>query len=147
MHGGGAAVNFLEYRCFDDVDGGDDVSREEAEAESWLLPNPGGGDTKGVESVDLNTGQYVFGVEMHPYLDMDRYVDPKVEVQEQNSSGTTDGVVPVQSNKLGFQAPALVDDNCCFDLDFSTGSKTFSGGYGYDSLSHSVSSLNWKFSV
>ena len=127
--------------------GGDDVSREEAEAESWLLPNPGGGDTKGMESVDLNTGQYVFGVEMHPYLDMDRYVDQKVEVQEQNSSGTTDGVVPVQSNKLGFQARALVNDNCCFELDFSAGSKTFAGGYGYNSLSHSVSSLNWKFSV
>ncbi|KAJ6743815.1 ZINC FINGER PROTEIN CONSTANS-LIKE 4 [Salix viminalis] len=106
VHGGGDAVNFLEYRCFDDVDGGDDVSREEAEAESWLLPNPGGGDTKGVESVDLNT-----------------------------------------ATKLGFQAPALVDDNSCFDLDFSTGSKTFSGGYGYDSFSHSVSSSSLDVGV
>ncbi|KAJ6915340.1 zinc finger proteinNSTANS-LIKE 4-like [Populus alba x Populus x berolinensis] len=146
-HGGGAAVNFLEYRYLDDVNGGDDVSREEAEAESWLLPNPGGGSTKGVDSLDLNTGQYVFGAEMHPYLDLDRYVDQKVEVQEQNSSGTTDGVVPVQSNKLGFQAPGLVNDNCCFELDFSAGSKTFAGGYGYNSLSHSVSSSSLDVGV
>jgi hypothetical protein len=65
-----------------------------------------------------------------------------VEVQEQNSSGTTDGVVPVQSNKLGFQSPALVNDHCCYELDFSTGSKSFGGGYGYNSLSQSVSFLN-----
>ncbi|XP_034917627.1 zinc finger protein CONSTANS-LIKE 4 [Populus alba] len=148
VHGGGAPVNLLEDRYFDEVDGGrGDVSREEAEAESWLLPNPGGGTTKGVDSMDLNTGQYVFGSEMDPYLDLDPYVDPKVEVQEQNSSGTTDGVVPVQRNKLGFQAPALVNDNCCYELDFSTGSKSFGGGYGYNSLSHSVSSSSLDVGV
>ncbi|CAK7354048.1 unnamed protein product [Dovyalis caffra] len=131
-----------------DGGGGGDVSREEAEAESWLLPNPGGGNTKGVDSMDLNTGKYVFGSEMDPYLEMDPYVDPKVEVQEQNSSGTTDGVVPVQRNKLGFQAPALVNDNnCCFELDFSTGSKSFGGGYGYNSLSQSVSSSSLDVGV
>jgi hypothetical protein len=30
-------------------------------------------------------------------------------------------------------------------LDFSTGSKSFGGGYGYNSLSQSVSFLNWMF--
>ena len=47
--------------------------------ESWLLPNPGGGTTKGVDGMDLNTGQFVFGSEMDPYLDLDPYVDTKVE--------------------------------------------------------------------
>ncbi|KAG5225153.1 hypothetical protein OIU77_005409 [Salix suchowensis] len=151
-HGGGTAVNLLEDRYFDEVDGGGggggDVSREEAEAESWLLPNPGGGTTKGMDGMDLNTGQFVFGSEMDPYLDLDPYVDPKVEVHEQNSSGTTDGVVPVQSNKLGFQVPALVNDNCSFELDFSAGSKSFGGGYGYNSsLSQSVSSSSLDVGV
>ncbi|KAJ6758716.1 ZINC FINGER PROTEIN CONSTANS-LIKE 4-LIKE [Salix koriyanagi] len=107
-----------------------------------------GGLLRGMDGMDLNTGQFVFGSEMDPYLDLDPYVDPKVEVHEQNSSGTADGVVPVQSNKLGFQVPALVNDNCSFELDFSTGSKSFGGGYGYNSsLSQSVSSSSLDVGV
>ncbi|XWS72792.1 hypothetical protein CRYUN_Cryun02cG0071100 [Craigia yunnanensis] len=41
------AVNFLDERYFSDVDGDADVSKEEAEATSWLLPNP---NHKAVES-------------------------------------------------------------------------------------------------
>nr|AGA19018.1 constans [Mangifera indica] len=126
-------VNF-----FDDVEGGGDVSREEAEAASWLLPNP-----KVVEDgSEMNTGQYVFS-DMDPYLDLDYGpVDPKLEAQEQNSSGT-DGVVPVQSQT----APVPLVNDHCFDLDFS-GSKSF--GYGYDNtqcLSHSVSSSSLDVGV
>lgn len=53
-------VNFLDERCFSDLDGDADadvVGREEVEAASWLLPNP---NHKAVESPDVNTGQYVF---------------------------------------------------------------------------------------
>ncbi|XP_021893456.1 zinc finger protein CONSTANS-LIKE 4 [Carica papaya] len=126
------AVNFLDDRYFSDVDGDADVSREEAEAASWLLPNP---NSKAVAaSPDLNTGQFMFS-DMDPYLDLDYGpVDPKLEAQEQNSSGT-DGVVPVQSRSV--QAP-LVNEHC-FDLDFGA-SKYFPYGYNGHSLSHSVSS-------
>lgn len=131
-------VNFLDERYISDVDGDADVSREEAEAASWLLPNP---NHKAVESPDVNTGQYVFS-EMDPYLDLDYGpVDPKMEAQEQNSSGT-DGVVPVQSK--GAQAP-LVNDHC-FDLDFN-GSKPFAFGYNPHCLSHSVSSSSLDVGV
>ncbi|XWS17890.1 hypothetical protein CRYUN_Cryun33cG0107300 [Craigia yunnanensis] len=122
------AVNFLDERYLSDVDGNADVSKEEAEAASWLLPNP---NHKAVESPNVNTGQYVFS-EMDPYLDLDYgHVDAKIEAQEQNSTGT-DGVVPVQSKSV--QAP-LVNDHC-FDLDF-TGSKPFAYGYNPHCLSHS----------
>ncbi|PRQ39851.1 hypothetical protein RchiOBHm_Chr4g0429741 [Rosa chinensis] len=66
----GAAVNFLDDRYLSDTDGDGEtteVSREEVEAASWLLPDP----------TDLNLGQYMFS-DMDPYLDLDyRAVDPK----------------------------------------------------------------------
>ncbi|CAN0860390.1 Zinc finger protein CONSTANS-LIKE 4 [Linum grandiflorum] len=123
------AVNFLGDRYL--IDGDDDVSREEAEAASWLLPNPGSNKAMAESSdPELNTGQFLFG-EMDPYLDLDYgTVDPKIEAQEQNSSGS-DGVVP---------APVMNDH--CFEFDFSTdGSKAFAAyGYSTQCLSHSVSS-------
>ncbi|EEF46831.1 zinc finger protein CONSTANS-LIKE 4 [Ricinus communis] len=135
------AVNLLDDRYFSDVDGdAADVSREEAEAASWLLPNPP--NTKLVENSDPNTGQYVFS-DMDPYLDLDYGPgDPKLEAQEQNSSGT-DGVVPVKSSK-NVQAP-FVNDNC-FELDF-TGSKPFPYGYNAQCLSNSVSSSSLDVGV
>ncbi|XP_022750355.1 zinc finger protein CONSTANS-LIKE 4-like [Durio zibethinus] len=132
------AVNFLDERYFSDLDGDADVSREEAEAASWLLPNP---NHKAVESPDVNTGHYVFSG-MDPYLDLDYGpVDPKMEAQEQNSSGT-DGVVPVQSKSA--QAP-LVNDHC-FDLDFTV-SKPFAYAYNPRCYSHSVSSSSLDVGV
>ncbi|XP_022756304.1 zinc finger protein CONSTANS-LIKE 4-like [Durio zibethinus] len=132
------AYNFLDERYFSDRDGDAVVSTEEAEAASWLLPNP---NHKVVESADVNTAQYVFS-EMDPYLDLEYGpVDPKIEAQEQNSSGT-DGVVPVQ--RKGVQAP-LANDHC-YDMDF-TGSKPFAYGYNPHCLSHSVSSSSLDVGV
>uniref|UniRef100_A0A2P2JIM0 Uncharacterized protein MANES_16G133200 n=1 Tax=Rhizophora mucronata TaxID=61149 RepID=A0A2P2JIM0_RHIMU len=130
-----SVVNFLDDRYFADVDGDADVSREEAEAASWLLPNPPP-NPKVMESPDLNnTGQYVFP-DMDPYLELEYGpIDPKVEAQEQNSSGT-DGVVPVQSKSV--RAPLMNEH--CYELDF-TGSKANPYGYNAQCLSHSVSLL------
>ncbi|KAE8732536.1 Zinc finger protein CONSTANS-LIKE 4 [Hibiscus syriacus] len=122
-------VNFLDERYFSDGDGDADFSREEAEAASWLLPNP---NHKVVDSPDVNTGQYVFP-EMGPYLDYG-HGDSKLKPQEQNSTGT-DGVVPVQIKRV--QAPSV--NYRCFDLDFS-GSKPFTFGNNPNFISDSVSS-------
>ncbi|CAN6582796.1 unnamed protein product [Malus baccata var. baccata] len=125
-----SVVNFLDDRYLSDVDGETEVSREEAEAASWLLPNP-----KAMENPDLNSGQYLFQ-EMDPYLDLDYgHVDPKLEeAQEQNSCGA-DGVVPVQSKNM---QPLLVNDQS-FELDFSAGSKPFVYGYHHaQCLSQSI---------
>ena len=94
-----------------------------------------------MESADLNSGQYVFP-EMEPYLDLEYGpVDPKVEAQEQNSSGT-DGVVPVQSKSS--LTPSVNEHY--FEMDF-TASKPFS--YGYNNaqcLSQSVRHFFLKLS-
>lgn len=144
---GAGAVNFFNERCcFSD---GDDVSREEAEAASWLLPNPQNpNNNKAVESPspspDLNSGdaccEYVF-TEIEPCLDLDfgSPVDPKVEdAHEQNSSGT-DGVVPVQNKSS--QIPSLNEH--FYDMEM-THSKNFNYGYNGSSsqcLSQSVSEM------
>ncbi|QCE16325.1 zinc finger protein CONSTANS-LIKE 4-like [Vigna unguiculata] len=80
-------INFLDdHRFFSDADA--DVSTEEAEAASWLLPTP---------KTDLNSSQYLFSEsEPVPYIDLDYAVaDPKADPK---GSATADGVVPVQSN-------------------------------------------------
>lgn len=119
-------VNFLKDRYLDGD--GTEASTEEEEAASWLLPNP-----KAIDSPDLNSGQYVFQ-DMVPYLDLDYGpLDPKLEAQEQNSSGT-DGVVPVHNKST--QPPNMVSEPC-YEMDFS-GSKHFYGGYNAHCLSHSV---------
>ncbi|KAK8679619.1 hypothetical protein V6N13_145064 [Hibiscus sabdariffa] len=131
-------VNFLEERCFSDGDGDADVSREEAEAASWLLPNP---NHKVVDRPDVNTGQYVLP-EMDRYPDLDYgHGNSKLDAQEQNSSGT-DGVVPVQSKSV--RAPSI--NGPCFDLDFA-GSKPFACGYNPNIITHSVSSSSLDVSV
>ncbi|BFG17998.1 hypothetical protein CerSpe_042720 [Prunus speciosa] len=136
-----SVVNFLDDRYFSDVDGQDaetEVSREEAEAASWLLPNP-----KAMENPDLNSGEY-FLPEMDPYLDLDYgHVDPKLEdTQEQNSCGT-DGVVPVQSKSV---QPQLLNDHS-FEIDFSAASKPYVYGFHAQCLSQSVSSSSMDVSV
>ncbi|KAL6345851.1 hypothetical protein AAG906_017610 [Vitis piasezkii] len=129
------AVNLLvDDRYYSDPDG--DASREEAEAASWLLPNP---NPKLAESSDLNSSHYMFS-DIDPYLDLDYpSMDPKLQSQQQQQSSGTDGVVPVQNKSV--QAP-LVNDNC-FDMDFS-GSKSF---YNGQSLSQSVSSSSLEVGV
>ncbi|KAE8735918.1 Zinc finger protein CONSTANS-LIKE 4 [Hibiscus syriacus] len=127
-------VNFLDESYFPD----DDVSREEAEAASWLLPNP---NYKVVDNPNVNTGQYVFPA-MYPYLDPNYgHGDSKLDAQEQNSSGT-DGVVPVQSKSV--RAPAVNDH--CFDLDL-TGSKPIAYGYNPNFISHGVTSSSLDVGV
>ncbi|KAL5559590.1 hypothetical protein UlMin_035801 [Ulmus minor] len=134
--GKSSTVNFLNDRYFSDPHGDGEASTEEAEAASWLLPNP-----KAVESPDLNSGQYVF-TDMDPYLDLDYgSVDPKMEAQEQNSSGT-DGVVPVHSQN---NQTSIMNEHC-YEMDFS-GSKPFVYGYGAHCLSHSISSSSLDVGV
>ncbi|PRQ31629.1 hypothetical protein RchiOBHm_Chr5g0037591 [Rosa chinensis] len=107
-----AAVNFLDDRYLSDADGDretTEVSKEEAEAASWLLPDP----------TDLNLGQYMFS-DMDPYLDLDYgAVDLKAPAQEEQNSSGTDEVVPVQSKTVQPQS---------FEMELPT-AKPFIYGY------------------
>ncbi|KAK6912464.1 CCT domain [Dillenia turbinata] len=80
-----------DERCLSDGD----TSREEAEAASWLLPNPNA--TKQITaSPDLKGNEYYLN-EMNPYLDLDYFsLDQEDQNQLKQSPATTDGVVPVQ---------------------------------------------------
>ncbi|XP_059640134.1 zinc finger protein CONSTANS-LIKE 4-like [Cornus florida] len=122
---------------------------EEAEAASWLLPNP---HLKVVDSPDLkSTTEYLFS-DMDPYLDMDIIsVDqkPHQHQQQQQYSSGTDGVVPVQTNKVQPappQPPAVVDGVPCYDVDYS-GSKPFMYNFNAPSLSQSLSSSSLEVGV
>ncbi|XP_010541548.1 PREDICTED: zinc finger protein CONSTANS-LIKE 4-like [Tarenaya hassleriana] len=127
-----AAINFLDDCYFSD--GG---REEEEEAASWLLPNP----KTAATAAEEDTGQYLFS-DSDPYLDLDYgSVDPKMEAEEQNSSGT-DGVVPMESSRV--HVPT-VNENC-YELDFSGGgSKAYA--YSYDCISQSVSSTSLEVGV
>ncbi|KAG6585510.1 zinc finger protein CONSTANS-LIKE 4-like [Cucurbita moschata] len=130
-----AAINFLDDRYFSDVN---TDAAEEAEAASWLLPNP---NPKPIENTDLNSGKLEF-LEMDPYLDLDYdRVDPKLEVREHNSSGA-DGVVPVQSKGVDLSS---VNDRS-FGIDFPC-AKSFPYSYNPQSISHSVSSSSVEVGV
>ncbi|KAJ0248590.1 CCT domain-containing protein [Hirschfeldia incana] len=133
-----AAVNFLDDCYFSDLDG--NASREEEdEAASWLLPNPKTAAALATAVPGSDPGQQYMFSDPDPFLDYGT-VDPKVESQEQNSSGT-DGVVPVENRTV---KAATVNENC-YELDFTGGSKGFT--YGYNSISHSVSSSSLEVGV
>ncbi|XP_027353981.1 zinc finger protein CONSTANS-LIKE 4 [Abrus precatorius] len=118
-------INFLDdHRFFSDADA--DVSTEEAEAASWLLPTP---------KTDLNSSQYLFSEsEPVPYIDLDYgCVDPKAD---QKSSATTDGVVPVQSNFEPF----------AYGYKYNT-TLSQSQSQSQSQISHSVSSSSMEVGV
>ncbi|KAF8082497.1 hypothetical protein N665_0822s0010 [Sinapis alba] len=139
------AVNFLNDCYFTDLDGNASREEEEEEAASWLLPIPKTTATLAAaaeavpgDSPEMNTGQQY----MFPDLDLDYgTVDPKLESQEQNSSGA-DGVVPVETRKVRIPT---VNENC-YELDFTGGSKSFTT-YGHNCISHSVSSSSLEVGV
>ncbi|XP_052210756.1 zinc finger protein CONSTANS-LIKE 4 [Diospyros lotus] len=132
-HGGG------EDRCFSDLNGGE-AAEEEAEAASWLLPNP-----KVMESPDLKPAEYLFS-DVDTYLDLDIMAgDQKPHQHQQHYSSATDGVVPVRSKNV-HQPPSLVDGLPCYDLDY-TGSKPFLYNFSSQSLSQSVSSSSLEVGV
>ncbi|KAJ1430163.1 CCT domain [Sesbania bispinosa] len=124
---------------FSDPDHADaDVTTDEAEAASWLLPTP-----SNPKGPDLNSAcHYSF-----PEIDLDFVsVDPKMESPDHNSTATADGVVPVQS-----QSKTTTTEHYYDNIDFPT-SKPFAYNYNAKSqqcvsLSHSVSSPSMEVGV
>ncbi|XP_010548562.1 PREDICTED: zinc finger protein CONSTANS-LIKE 3 [Tarenaya hassleriana] len=110
----------------DFLDGGDDGDGD-AEAASWLLPNP---EKEGIEN------PYLFS-DVEPYLDYPA-VNPKMEAPE-NSSGA-DGVVPVQNKSA--QTAFFGEDY--FNLAFSASK---SSPHRYSCISQTVSSSSLDVGV
>ncbi|KAK6927697.1 B-box-type zinc finger [Dillenia turbinata] len=93
-----AAANATVFSAENDDEGyfsDGDTSREEAEAASWLLPNPNAA-KQITASPDLKANEYYLN-EMNPYLDLDYFsLDQEDQSKLKQSPATTDGVVPVQ---------------------------------------------------
>ncbi|KAL6985123.1 hypothetical protein U1Q18_018500 [Sarracenia purpurea var. burkii] len=129
-------------RYFSDLDGGE---AEEAEAASWLLPNP---NPKVVESPHLKSTDSLFS-DIDPYLDIDIVGGNQKPDQDPHHSSAADGVVPVQRKNLQQQRPqppALVDGVPCYNVDYC-GSKPFLYNFNSQSLSQSVSSSSVEVGV
>lgn len=118
----------------------DVVSHEEAEAASWLLPNPTA--TKLMETPDLNCPDQYFFSDVDPYIDLDYTLNAAGRFHHQNGSGN-DSVVPVQPEPHNHHhQPALFNT----EIDFYGRSKP-SYSYNTPSLSHSVSSSSMDVGV
>lgn len=131
-----------EDRFFLDLESGGGEA-EEAEAASWLLPNPT--PPKVLDGSEPKSTDYMFSV-MDPYLDLDLDLmsDPKQQHQQNQLNSCADGVVPaVQTKDLQLpnssDAPSVVDGVPCFELDFS-GSRPYLYNFGSQTISPSLSS-------
>ncbi|MQM07888.1 hypothetical protein Taro_040737 [Colocasia esculenta] len=135
-HGGGAGDPLL--KASDD----DDNDCEEAEAASWLLPNPGAGAVSGghqakvpMEPAQLKVAGDYFFSDVDPYLDLDyaSSMDARYHQAER--------VVPVQSKPTAStHLPTFFAPEGYIDFDLGR-SKPSCGSYSTaPSLSHSISS-------
>nr|DAD45656.1 TPA_asm: hypothetical protein HUJ06_003886 [Nelumbo nucifera] len=113
-----------------DDDDDADTCREEAEAASWLLPNPN--PAKLMETPHLKTGDYFFS-DVDPYLDLDYASSMDARYHHQNSAGA-DSVVPVHTKPT--PSPFMHPSDQCFDMDFCRSKPSYS--YTTPSLSQSV---------
>lgn len=132
-----------------------DCSEEEAEAASWLLPDPNIklGEESG--SPEYKSAEYLFSnMDPDPYVDLDMISrEPKpghanviVGEQKQYSS---DGVVPVQTDNeygSGHYPGPVVDGFPTYDVDYPC-SKPFSYNFTSQSMSQSVSSSSLEVGV
>ncbi|XP_010246902.2 PREDICTED: zinc finger protein CONSTANS-LIKE 5-like [Nelumbo nucifera] len=122
-----------------DDDDDADTCREEAEAASWLLPNPN--PAKLMETPHLKTGDYFFS-DVDPYLDLDYASSMDARYHHQNSAGA-DSVVPVHTKPT--PSPFMHPSDQCFDMDFCRSKPSYS--YTTPSLSQSVSSSSLDVGV
>nr|AIE41594.1 zinc finger protein CONSTANS-LIKE 3 [Lagerstroemia indica] len=129
----------------------EEFSEEEAEAASWLLPNPNSKLDEESGSPEYMSAEYLFS-DMDPYLDLDlKSGDPKshhVIDNEQKHHYSSDGVVPVQKNEYGsgpYPGP-VVDGFPTYEIDYP-GSKPFMYNFTSQSISQSVSSSSLEVGV
>ncbi|KAL4564858.1 hypothetical protein LXL04_028931 [Taraxacum kok-saghyz] len=158
MGGGGDNDHSDQHYLLDfDVNVGG-TEAEEAEAASWLLPNPNlnkipDGSENDNLKVKESESEYLFN-EIDPYLDIDlKTPDQKPHQILRRYNSPTDGVVPVQNNNHQYQmpthahaSPEVVEGLPAYDVDY-TGSKPFMYNFTSQSVSQSVSSSSLEIEV
>lgn len=116
----------------------EEFSDEEAEAASWLLPDP-------KNKADIDSGykstEYLFS-DMDPYLDLHLIPGPQKPGQVEQKQASSDGVVPVEDNNdygSGQYPAPVVDGLPTYNIDYS-GSKPFMYNFTSQSFTQSVCS-------
>ncbi|KAL2236139.1 zinc finger protein CONSTANS-LIKE 4-like [Sesamum indicum] len=118
----------------------EEVSEEEAEAASWLLPDPNNKLDEDAGSPEYKSAEYLFS-DMDPYLDLDLISGEQKPNSHEKKEYSSDRVVPVQNkNEYGSgQYPGpVVDGFPTYDVDYP-GSKPFMYNFTSQSISQSVS--------
>ncbi|KAL0447587.1 UNVERIFIED_CONTAM: Zinc finger protein CONSTANS-LIKE 4 [Sesamum latifolium] len=118
----------------------EEVSEEEAEAASWLLPDPNSKLDEDAGSPEYKSAEYLFS-DMDPYLDLDLISGEQKPNSHEKKEYSSDRVVPVQNkNEYGSgQYPGpVVDGFPTYDVDYP-GSKPFMYNFTSQSISQSVS--------
>ncbi|PIM97960.1 GATA-4/5/6 transcription factor [Handroanthus impetiginosus] len=132
---------------------GEEYSEEEAEAASWLLPDPNNKSDGESESPEYKSAEYLF-TDMDPYLDLDLISGEQkphhVVANNEQKHYSSDGVVPVQNkNEFGsgqYSGP-VVDGFPTYEVDY-LGSKPFMYNFTSQSISQSqVSSSSMEVGV
>ncbi|XP_031481623.1 zinc finger protein CONSTANS-LIKE 4-like isoform X1 [Nymphaea colorata] len=122
----------------DDEDEEANARADEAEAASWLLPNP----KVCAQDCELKSGEYFFQ-DVDPYLDLDYGSSMDHRFNQNNGS---DSVVPVQNKSTPPASVRTIDgSDQCLENDLFRTKPGFS--YTTASLSHSVSSSSLDVGV
>ncbi|KAK6158691.1 hypothetical protein DH2020_006005 [Rehmannia glutinosa] len=112
----------------------EEFSEEEAEAASWLLPNPNSKLDEESGSPEYKSAEYLFS-DMDPYLDLDLISGEQkphhIATDDQQKQYSSDRVVPVQSkNEYGSgQYPGpVVDGFPTYEMDYPVSSSSLDVG-------------------
>ncbi|XP_042039863.1 zinc finger protein CONSTANS-LIKE 4-like isoform X2 [Salvia splendens] len=125
-----------------------ECSEEEAEAASWLLPDP---NTKAEDqsgSPEYMSAEYLF-TDIDPYLDLDlKSGDQKPHLHQidEQKHYSSDGVVPVQNESGQYVPGPVVDGFPTFEMDYAV-PKPFMYNFTSQSIIQSVSSSSMEVGV
>ena len=120
-----------------------ECSEEEAEAASWLLPDPNSKAEDQSGSPEYMSAEYLF-TDIDPYLDLDlKSGDQKPQFHQidEQKHYSSDGVVPVQNESGQYVPGTVVDGFPTFEMDYAV-PKPFMYNFTSQSISQSVCSFS-----
>ncbi|GFP99796.1 zinc finger protein constans-like 5 [Phtheirospermum japonicum] len=132
----------------------EEFSEEEAEAASWLLPDPNSKFGSGSGSPEYKPAEYLFG-ETDPYLDLDLLPGNQKSnyhggVSDEEKQFSSDGVVPDQGKNeygSGHYPNLVVDGFPAYGVDYPGSKPLIMYNFTSQSISQSVSSSSLDVGV
>lgn len=146
-HHGGSGSDSSDNKYFSpDSETHNPDTEEEAEAASWLLPNP-----NNLKGMDPEGSEYLFGG-MDPYLEMEMITSGGDQKSHRrlHQHYDADGVVPEQKKSSPAIVPGPIADGFpAYEIDFTGGGskQPFMYNFASQSISQSVSSSSLEVGV